>query len=182
MSFLEPSPAGSRLAARCARIRLAVFDVDGVMTDGKLYLGPDGAETKTMHVRDGLGLKRLMAAGITPAVISGRASTMVARRMAELGVEHVFVGSEHKIDDYESLLEQLGLDDDQTAMMGDDLPDIELMQRAGIGLAVANAVPDVLQAADWVSSVNGGEGAVREACDLLIAAREQTTNTIPRSG
>lgn len=175
MSFLDPAPAATDFSARCAAIRLVVFDVDGVMTDGKLYLGADGEETKTMHVRDGLGLKRLMAAGITPAVISGRASGMVARRMAELGVEHVFLDSGNKLHDYESLLTTLALDDSQAAMMGDDLPDLELMQRASVSLAVADAVPEVLQAADWISHRNGGEGAVRQACELLIAAREQPT-------
>lgn len=171
MSFLN-TPTPSSLAQRCAAVRLAVFDVDGVMTDGKLYLGPQGEEIKTMHVRDGLGLKRLMAAGITPAVISGRPSTMVARRMAELGVEHVFLASADKIRDYESLLAQLDLTDAQVAMMGDDLPDLALMQRTGVALAVADALPAVRQAAHWISAYKGGEGAVREACELLIAAQQ----------
>lgn len=177
MSFLDAPRLQTELTVRCAAIRLAIFDVDGVMTDGKLYLGSDGSEIKTMHVRDGLGLKRLMAAGITPAVISGRASAMVARRMAELGVEHVFLASDDKIRDYQSLLATLAVSDDQVAMMGDDLPDLDLMQRAGVAFAVANAVPEVIQAADWVSHRNGGEGAVREACELLISAREQSATT-----
>lgn len=171
MTFLDASSPESRLYERCAAIRLVVFDVDGVMTDGKLYLGPEGEEIKTMHVRDGLGLKRLMAAGITPAVISGRPSTMVARRMAELGVKHVVLASDNKTRDYETLLATLGLTDKQAAMMGDDLPDLDLMKRTGLALAVANAVPEVIQAAHWISQRPGGDGAVREACELIISCQ-----------
>lgn len=177
MTFLDASSPESRLHERCGAICLVVFDVDGVMTDGKLYLGPEGEEIKTMHVRDGLGLKRLMAAGITPAVISGRPSTMVARRMAELGVEHVFLASDDKTRDYETLLTTLGLTDQQAAMMGDDLPDLDLMQRTGLALAVANAVPEVILAAHWVSQRPGGEGAVREACELIISCQSASTTT-----
>lgn len=177
MSFLNTTDPAQQIEARAARICLAVFDVDGVMTDGKLYLGPDGDEIKTMHVRDGLGLKRLMQAGVTVAVISGRPSTMVARRMDDLGIEHVFLGSNDKIADYETVLARLELQDEQAAMMGDDLPDLDLMRRVGLALTVADATPPALAAAHWASQRDGGEGAVREACELIIDARSRDSRS-----
>lgn len=161
----------SDLQARAAAIRLAVFDVDGVMTDGRLYLGPDGAEFKSMHIRDGLGLKRLQAVDITPAAISGRPSRAVEDRLLDLGLQYIYMDAEDKLAAFEGLLDDLGLDAAQAAVMGDDLPDLPLMQRAGLALAVPDAVPEVRDAADWVSAAPGGAGAVREACELLIAAR-----------
>lgn len=160
----------SDLQARAAAIRLAVFDVDGVMTNGRLYLGPDGAEFKSMHIRDGLGLKRLQAVDITPAAISGRPSRAVEDRLLDLGLQYIYMDTEDKLAAFEGLLDDLGLDAAQAAVMGDDLPDLPLMQRAGLALAVPNAVPEVRDAADWVSAAPGGAGAVREACELLIAA------------
>ena len=161
----------SDLQARAAAIRLAVFDIDGVMTDGRLYLGPDGAEFKSMHIRDGLGLKRLQAVDITPAAISGRPSRAVEDRLLDLGLQYIYMDTEDKLAAFEGLLDDLGLDATQAAVMGDDLPDLPLMQRAGLALAVPDAVPEVRNAADWVSTAAGGAGAVREACELLLAAR-----------
>lgn len=155
-----------------ANVKLVVFDVDGVMTDGKLYLGPDGVEFKSMHVRDGLGLKRLQAMGIIPAVISGRPSRPVEDRLLSLGLQYIYMEVDNKPGVFAELCETLGIDAADTAVMGDDLPDLQIMQTAGLGLAVADAVPEVLAAADWTSTRRGGEGAVREACDLLVNARE----------
>lgn len=157
---------------RAAAVELAVFDVDGVLTDGRLWLGPDGMELKTMHVRDGLGLKRLQAAGITPAVISGRPSRAVEDRLLELGLQYITLDCDDKLAAFQGLLEERGIDAARAAVMGDDLPDLPLMEQAGVALAVADAVPEVRAAADWVSRAAGGHGAVREACDLLVAARE----------
>lgn len=158
---------------KARHIRLAVFDVDGVMTDGRLYLGPDGAEFKSLHIHDGLGLKRLQAVDITPAAISGRPSRAVEDRLLDLGLQYIYMDAQDKLAAFEGLLDDLGLDASQAAVMGDDLPDLPLMRRAGLALTVADAVPEVRSAADWTSSLPGGAGAVREACELLIAAREE---------
>ena len=156
---------------RAARIRCAIFDVDGILTDGKLYLGPDGTEWKAVSVRDGLGLKLLMKAGIEVAVISGRPSPAMRQRLNSLGVQRVYLDTEEKLPAYQKVLRDLGLEDEQLAVMGDDVPDLVLMERAGLALTAADAHPDVLEAAHWVSRHPGGVGAVREACDLLLAAR-----------
>lgn len=161
--------------AKAADIRLAVFDVDGVMTDGRLYLGPDGAEFKSVHIHDGLGLQRLQAVDITPAAISGRPSRAIENRLLDLGLQYIYLDVEDKPAAFAGLLDDLGLDASQAAVMGDDLPDLPLMRRAGLALAVADALPELRAAADWISTLPGGAGAVREACELLIAAREDET-------
>lgn len=155
---------------RAAQVRVVVFDVDGVMTDGKLYLSGHGEEMKAVNTRDGLGLKRLQAAGITAAVISGRPAPAIAARMHELGVDYVYLDSPDKQLDFEALLAELELQPEQAAVMGDDLPDLPIMQQAGLALTVSDAVADVLAVAHWVSVAGGGEGAVREACELIITA------------
>lgn len=158
------------LTRRAASVRVAIFDVDGVMTDGKLYGYDRGDEIKTMHVRDGLGIQRLQAAGVAVAAISGRPSPAAAARLNDLGVDYVYLDSRDKQLDFEALLAELELTPDQAAVMGDDLPDLALMRQAGLALCVADAFDDVIDAAHWVSRFKGGEGAVREACELIIAA------------
>src|SRR6185312_14738660 len=155
---------------RAARVRLAVFDVDGVLTDGRLYYGAGGEELKVFHVHDGQGLKRLQKAGVTLAIISGRDSA-ATRRMQDLGIEHVFQGDEHKLPIFERLLQKLGLTAEQTACVGDDLPDLPLLQRAGFAVAVANAQAPVREAAHYVTTSRGGRGAAREVCDLILSAQ-----------
>jgi 3-deoxy-D-manno-octulosonate 8-phosphate phosphatase (KDO 8-P phosphatase) len=155
-------------------VRLAVFDVDGVLTDGRLYYGAGGEELKVFHVHDGFGLKRLQAAGVILAIISGRDSAAVTRRMQDLGVEHVFQGDEHKLPIFERLLKQLRLTPEQCACVGDDLPDLPLLQRAGLAVAVANARPAIKQVAHHVTVARGGHGAAREVCDLILAAQAPT--------
>jgi 3-deoxy-D-manno-octulosonate 8-phosphate phosphatase (KDO 8-P phosphatase) len=159
------------LKQRAARIKLAVFDVDGVLTDGRLYYGAGGEELKVFHVHDGQGLKRLRAAGVTVAIISGRDSAAVTRRMQDLDIEHVFQGDEQKLPIFERLLKNLGVSADETACVGDDLPDLPLLERAGLAVAVANALPAVKQAAHHVTTARGGHGAAREVCDLILATR-----------
>jgi 3-deoxy-D-manno-octulosonate 8-phosphate phosphatase (KDO 8-P phosphatase) len=160
----------SDLATRSAAIRLLVLDVDGVLTDGTILLG-SGEELKSFHVRDGLGLQRLMSAGIEVAVISGRRSAAVARRMTELGVHHVFQGVDDKLAVLERLQGTLGLDAGKIAVVGDDLPDLPPMRAAGLAIAVADAHADVKAAAHWVTEAPGGRGAVREVSDRLLAVR-----------
>ena len=159
------------LVTRAAGIRLLVLDVDGVLTDGRLHYDADGREAKSFHVRDGYGMKQVMRAGIAIAVISGRNSAATAARMAELGVPHVLLGHEDKATVFRQLLGRLGIQPGDTACVGDDLPDLPLIEMAGLGIAVADAHPPVRAAARWVTAQPGGHGAVREVCDLLTAAR-----------
>ena len=159
------------LSERARRIRCVVLDVDGVVTDCKLYLAPDGTELKAVNVRDGLGIKLLLKAGIEVAVISGRPSLAMQKRFEFLGVRHVWLDVERKIPAYETLLAGLGLEDGEMAVMGDDVPDLPLMRRAGLALTVADAHPKALAAAHWASRLAGGNGAVREAADLILRAQ-----------
>lgn len=154
-----------------AGIRLAVFDIDGVFTDGRLWLGSDGVEYKAFSVRDGVGVKQLLAAGIEVAIISGRASTAVDRRMAELGVRRVVQGCADKAHALGVLLRETGLESGQTAYLGDDTPDLPAMRLVGLPAAVADAHPDVRAAGVWISTQPGGFGAVREFCEMLLGAR-----------
>lgn len=151
-------------------IRLLVLDVDGVLTDGKLYLGPDGQEWRSTHVRDGLGLKKLARAGIQPVIISGRGPGGMDARYAQLGVEERHWGQENKWPVLEALLQRLKLGTDAVAVMGDDEPDLELMHRVRLGLCPADALPAVRARADFVAPSSGGQGAVREAAEWLLEA------------
>jgi 3-deoxy-D-manno-octulosonate 8-phosphate phosphatase (KDO 8-P phosphatase) len=159
-------------AARAARIRLLVLDVDGVLTDGGLLYGPAGEEVKRFSVHDGFGLQAARRAGLEVAVISGRASAAVTRRLAELGVSEVQQGIRDKGAALDGLLARLGIRAAEVAVMGDDLPDLGLMRRVGLALAPANAAPEVRRAARWVSRRRGGDGAVREAVEFLLKARK----------
>ena len=165
-----PNLTNSELTQRAANIQLLILDIDGVMTDGRLYIGPDGMEFKAVSVRDGHGIKMLQREGITIAVISGRPSAAMEHRLAELGVQHVFLAVKDKLAIFEGLLQELGLNANQAAFMGDDLPDLPVMQACGLALTVADAAPEILAAADWVSSKAGGQGAIREAGEWLIRA------------
>ena len=160
-----------RAASRASRIRLLVLDVDGVLTDGGLLYGPSGEESKRFHVHDGLALVAARQAGLQVAVLSSRASAAVARRMVELGVGEVHQGVADKASALDALRERLGLEIAEIAVMGDDLPDLGAMGRAGLALAPANAVPEVKRAAHWVARRRGGDGAVREAVEMLLKAR-----------
>jgi len=154
------------------RIVLLILDVDGVLTDGRLWFGADGEVMKVFHVRDGLGLKRLRSAGIDVAVISGRSSAALRTRMRELGVTDVVEGVEDKAVALAALLERRGLAGADCACLVDDTPDLPLMQGVGLPAAVADAEPEVIAAARFVTRRPGGQGAVREFCDWLLAARE----------
>ena len=151
-------------------VRAAIFDVDGVLTDGRLYIGEAGEVFKAFHVLDGHGLKLLQQAGIAPIVITGRDSTAVRRRMADLGLADAHFGISDKLAVARRVLAERGLDWGQVAVIGDDWPDLPLLARAGFACAPANAHADALALAHHVTSARGGEGAAREFCDLLLMA------------
>ncbi|MEP6898630.1 MAG: HAD hydrolase family protein [Rhodanobacter sp.] len=159
------------ILARAAKIRLAVFDVDGTLTDGRLWFTEDGHEIKVFHVHDGLGLKRLQANGVQVAIISARISHPVALRAEELDIRHVYQGQGDKRACLLELLDALQLTPEQAAFIGDDLPDLPPMRMAGLAIAVANAHPWVAEQAHWQTYKSGGMGAAREACDLIILAQ-----------
>jgi 3-deoxy-D-manno-octulosonate 8-phosphate phosphatase, YrbI family len=159
------------LLARAAKIRLAVFDVDGTLTDGRLWYGEDGRETKVFHVHDGLGLKRLQANGVEVAIITARISHPVALRAEELGIAHLYQGQADKRGCLLELLDALKLGAEQAAFIGDDLPDLAPMRLAGLSVAVADAHPWVAEQAHWQTSRRGGRGAAREVSDMILLAQ-----------
>ncbi len=167
MSLLSPDA----LAARARPIRIAAFDVDGIMTDGSLTFDSAGRELKTFHVRDGLGLKLLQNAGIILAIVTGRSSSIVDLRARELGIRHVIQGSADKLVSCQTLLEQLGLDWTQCAYMGDDLPDLPVLEKCGLALTVPEAPVLIRNQAHWISPVGGGKGAVRCAAEMMLDAQ-----------
>ena len=166
-----PTDLPADIKERAARVKLAVFDVDGVLTDGKLIYAADGHEIKAFHVHDGLGFKRLLANGIEVAIITARMSHVVTERMAELGVAHVYQDQKDKRACLRRLVDALRLDADEVAYTGDDLPDLAAMSSVGLAVAVANAHPWVRERAHWRTRLAGGNGAAREVCDLLLAAQ-----------
>ena len=155
---------------RLAELRLVAFDVDGVFTDGRFYLSDDGVETKAFHTQDGYGIRRLIEAGIEVAVISGRKSGAVEKRMDELGVAHVVLGCKDKVAALDELAASLGFEVHDCAFVGDDMPDLALLERVGFSVAVANATQAVQERCDYITRKPGGAGAVREVCDLVVAA------------
>lgn len=167
---------------RAARIRLAIFDVDGVLTDGSLYLGDNGQEYKAFHSRDGHGMVMLRQTGVELAVITGRSSEVVRLRMEGLGVSHVYQGRREKLPAYRELLDTLRLDDAQVAYMGDDVVDLPILERVGLAVAVADAHPLVRRCAHWCTQAPGGRGAVRELCDLVMEVQGTLSQVVgPRS-
>ncbi|OOG54428.1 HAD hydrolase family protein [Rhodanobacter sp. C03] len=167
--YLANLPAD--ILARAAKVRLAVFDVDGTLTDGRLWYGEGGHETKVFHVHDGVGLKQLQANGVQVALITARISHPVALRAEELDIAHVYQGQADKRACLLELLDALHLTPEQAAFIGDDLPDLPPMRIAGLAVAVANAHPWVVEQAHWQTSKSGGMGAAREACDLILQAQ-----------
>ncbi len=153
-----------------AAIRLLVLDVDGVLTDGRLYYGPNGETLKVFHVHDGHGIRALHEAGIAVAVISGRSSRAVQRRCRELGIRHVLQGIEDKLAAFESLIRRLGVPPEACACVGDDVVDVPLMRAVGLAYAVPNAHPAARRVAHRTTRLPGGRGAVREVCDSLLRA------------
>ena len=161
--------SGGRLAA----IRFVGIVVDGEFTDGRFELSAEGVETQAFHTQDGFGARQLLNAGIDDAVISGRKSNAVEKRMAELGVAHILQGCENKVAALDSIIAELGITPAECAYVGDDIPDLPLLAHVGVSVAVANAVPELHDQCDMSTSAAGGFGAVREVCDLVLAAQDR---------
>ena len=162
--------ATARLQA-AKQIRLFIMDVDGVLTDGRIFIRDNGEEIKAFHTLDGHGLKMLHRHGIQTAIITGRDAPSVGIRVQQLGIKHYFKGISDKRSCYQQLLEQLQLSEQQCAYIGDDVVDLPVMKHCGLAVAVPNAHTLVLQHADYVTEAAGGAGAVREVCDLLLDAQ-----------
>ncbi|WP_227367974.1 KdsC family phosphatase [Halomonas sp. M20] len=158
----------SALIQRARHIRLLALDVDGVMTDGRLYFQSDDQEIKTFGTQDGLGIKLLRQTGVEVAIITGRESRMVSRRAEALGIEHVMQGRDDKLEALQSLLARLNMELQQAAYCGDDLPDLSAIKHAGLGISVPNAPLYIREHANWITERPGGHGAVRDICDNLL--------------
>ena len=171
MGVIDTSGYDPLLLERAAGIRLLAMDVDGVLTDGKLYYDGSGGEAKAFSTRDGLGLALLARNGVDLALITARESAAVTRRAAELGIEHVYQGRRRKLDAFNELLSRTGLGAEQVCYAGDDWVDLPVLLRAGLSVTVADGDPVVRQRVHWITRRAGGDGAVREICDLILAAR-----------
>jgi len=161
----------SMLRDKAAKVRLLALDVDGVLTDGRLYFTETGQELKAFNSRDGLGLKMLMDNGYELALITGRISDALRHRAEQLGIEHVYQGRGNKLPAYLELIEKLGLGDDEVCYAGDDWIDLPVLDRVGLAVTVADAEAEVISRVHWVTSRPGGQGAVREICNLLLESR-----------
>jgi 3-deoxy-D-manno-octulosonate 8-phosphate phosphatase (KDO 8-P phosphatase) len=156
---------------KAQKVRLLALDVDGVMTDGRLYFDQSGQETKSFSTRDGMGIKAMQRSGIPVALITGRQSPMVSQRARELGIEWVFQGSDNKAQALQALLAASGLGAEQVCYVGDDWIDLPILGRVGFSVSVADADPVVRQNVDWVTAEPGGMGAVRAVCNLVLASQ-----------
>ena len=156
---------------KAAHIKLVVFDVDGVLTDGGLFFGDDGQEYKAFYSRDGLGMKLLQQTGVEIAVITARNSKVVEHRMRNLGIENVYQGKLNKLDAFHDLLARLNVSAEHTAYAGDDVVDLPVMKEAGLAIAVQDAHPFVKQHAHWITQHGGGRGAARDVCELIMQAQ-----------
>jgi 3-deoxy-D-manno-octulosonate 8-phosphate phosphatase (KDO 8-P phosphatase) len=159
------------LTRRAQRVRLALFDVDGVMTDGTLFIGANGESFKPFNILDGLGLKLLRSSGVATGILTGRASAAVEARVAELSIDHCITGADNKLRAYTGLREELGLDDAEVCFMGDDLPDLQVLRRCGLAICPPEAVAQIREHAHLITHAAGGKGAVREACELIMQAQ-----------
>lgn len=169
--YLADVPDQARERARA--IRLLALDVDGTLTDGRLQLSSDGSETKAFSALDGQGMKLLREVGIEVALITARTSDVVAKRAAELGIKHVYQGAHDKRGSLRALCQILGLEAHQVAYMGDDLPDLPAMSWVGLAVAPANAHPWICERVHWITASEGGAGAARELCDMILDAQDK---------
>ena len=156
---------------KAAHVKLLIFDVDGVLTDGRIIIGDDGQEYKGFYTRDGHGMKMLQATGVEIAIITGRTSQVVEHRMAGLGIKHVFQGQLDKLPAFEQLIAQLGVAPHEVAYVGDDVVDLPVMTRVGLAVAVQDAHHLVVQHAHWQTPHGGGRGAARDICELIMEAQ-----------
>ena len=157
---------------KASQIKLVVFDVDGVLTDGSLFVGDDGEEYKAFYSRDGLGMKMLQATGVEIAVITARISNVVIHRMESLGIKHIYQGRLEKLPAFETILQELDIRAEHAAYVGDDVIDLPVMQRTGLAIAVHDAHPFVKQHAHWQTPNKGGHGAARDVCELIMQAQD----------
>lgn len=171
---------------RASRIRLLLTDCDGVLTDGRLYYSANEAHSaeslKVFHIHDGLGLKLAKRAGIKVGIISGRKSDELAARARELSVDYLYQGNDAKLGAYAEILEAEKLSDDQVAYVGDDLPDLSLLKRVGLAIAVANAVDEVKAAAHHITTRRGGDGAIREVVEFILKAQDKWADIVQEYG
>lgn len=158
------------------KIKLLVCDVDGVFSDGRIYLGNDGEELKAFHTKDGFGIKALCSSGVDVAIITGRRSAIVANRMTALNVKHIIQGQEDKLPALINLAKQLNLTSDQIAYIGDDIPDLACILHVGLGISVQDAHPAISAKANYTTFTRGGFGAVREVCDLIMQCQGTLDN------
>ena len=163
----------SSLQAKASRIRLLLFDVDGVLTTGEVVLHADGSESKGFHVRDGAAIVWAQRAGLTVGLLSARSSGATAHRAAQLAVRIVEQGVKSKLATYEKIIRDARVDDAEVAYMGDDLLDLQVLARVGLSAAPADAAPEVRERVDWVSTIGGGRGAVRELVELVLRAQQR---------
>ncbi len=170
------------LLEKAALIRLVIFDVDGVLTDGSLYVGNDGEELKAFYVRDGLGMKLLQATGVVIGIITAKTSRIVARRMEELDVRYVFQGQHDKLIAFKALCDELHLEPEQVAYVGDDIIDVPVMLEVGLAIAVGDADALVVDRAHWQTKSVGGRGAAREVCELIMQAQGSLSEQLSRFG
>jgi len=168
------------LKQRARAIKLVIFDVDGVLTDGALFLGDDGQEYKAFNSKDGHGMVMLQGTGVQIGIITGRTSEVVRIRMESLGVRYVYQGRREKLPAYEELKAATGLDDETIAYVGDDVVDLPVMRRVGLAATVADAHPLAREHADWVASNGGGRGAAREFCEFIMDAQGTLAHALAR--
>jgi 3-deoxy-D-manno-octulosonate 8-phosphate phosphatase (KDO 8-P phosphatase) len=164
-------PSAADIDARAQKVRVLLLDVDGVLTDGRLLYLPDGQEARVFNGRDGLGIQLLRASGLKVGMLSGKQVEVIRRRGEELGVELLLLGIEDKVAAFDQALEKLGVKAEEVCYVGDDLPDLPLIRKAGLGCAVADAAPEVRANANIILRANGGQGAVREVCERLLKAK-----------
>ncbi len=174
------SGADLEVTNKLKRIRLLLLDVDGVLTDGGIIYNDNGAEAKVFNVKDGLGLRLLMDAGIKVCIVTGRTSKALRHRCGDLGIDHVFEGVSEKDTLLDSIIEQAGVSVEETAFIGDDLVDLPLMKKIGLAIAVADAHEAVLDNVAMVTSAIGGAGAVREVCEAILKAQGLWDNILGR--
>ena len=163
---------------KASKVKLVIFDVDGVLTDGSLFLGDDGQEYKAFHSKDGHGMVMLQQSGIAIAIITGRTSNVVEKRMQSLGIKHVFQGQKHKLPAYQEIKQQLELADEEIAYVGDDVVDLPVMTRAGLAVAVQDAHALTKEHAHWITPSNGGRGAAREVCEMLMKSQDKLQSAL----
>ncbi|MDH5407539.1 MAG: 3-deoxy-manno-octulosonate-8-phosphatase KdsC [Gammaproteobacteria bacterium] len=156
---------------KAKQIKLVIFDVDGVLTDGSLFLGDDGQEYKAFHSKDGLGMKLLQASGVEIGIITARSSHVVEHRMRSLDIRHVYQGQLDKLSAYKELIDKLALSSEQVAYVGDDVVDLPVMKQVGLAIAVQDAHPLATEHSHWQTPHNGGRGAARDVCELIMEAQ-----------